>query len=140
MYQGERDRDHRKQQTFAIYKNKNLASRERQANEVLRTFYSFPHISIQTMHYAQRLHDCNANFILRQSIQPLEHLLDIVVSENLPGVRHCHTLSHIESHLMADVQILPRSICFFARTSTESSSTIILTMTSVIISVGGMLI
>jgi hypothetical protein len=88
MYQGERDRDHRKQQTFAIYKNKNLASRERQANEVLRTFYSFPHISIQTMHHAQRLHDCNANFILRQSIQPLEHLLDIVVSENLPGVRH----------------------------------------------------
>ena len=74
---------------LAVWKKARLAKRQRPVNEGLRTFF-------QIMHDVQRLRDCSPNLILGQLIQPLKHTLDLVVSENLPCVRPCPTLSHLE--------------------------------------------
>jgi hypothetical protein len=80
----------------AVWEKAHLATYQRAANERLRTLYNFRQINFQIVHSAQRLRDCCPNFILGQSIQPLKHTLDLIVSKNLLCIRPCRTLSYLE--------------------------------------------
>ena len=93
------------------------------------------------MHDAQRLYDSDSNLVLGQSVESLQHGFDLTLSQQFLCELLCGTLSdgqNIHDKLIMCLLSRPCLICFVARASTESNSTNILTMMSVIIGVGGM--
>jgi hypothetical protein len=87
---------------------------------------------------------CNSrpSLVLGQSIQPLKNSLYIaLLEEQFLCELHCGTLSHGQCiYVIAHSRNRPCLICLVARANTESSSSIILMIMSVIIGVGGIVV
>ena len=108
--------------------------------ELLRTFHNHLYIAHETMNDTQGLCNSHPRLILGQSIQSLENCFDLALAQQLLRKLLCGTLSH--GQCMRAVHLLNRPclICLVARASTESNSIIILTIISVIIGVGGIVV
>jgi hypothetical protein len=105
----------------------------REITKIWRTSHNHPHIIRNTMDDTQRLCNGRQSFILRQLIQSLEGSLCFVFPPQILHEFLCDTLSINNVYLTAHLLNRPCLICFVAKASTESNSTIILTMRSVII-------
>ena len=108
--------------------------------ELLRTFHNHPYIAHETMDHTQCLRSSHPRLVLGQSIQSVENCLNLALSQQLLRELFCDTLSHGQCIRARHLLNRPSLICLVARASTESNSTIILTMISVIIGVGGIVV
>ena len=108
--------------------------------EQLRTFHDHPYIAHETMNHTQCLRNSHPRFVLGQSIQSLENCLNFALPQQLLRELFCDTWSHGQGILGTHLLNRPCLICLVARASTESNSTNILTMISVIIGVGGIVV
>ena len=112
--------------------------------KIWRTSLNRLRIIRNTMDDAQGLCNSRQSFVLRQPIQSLEGSLYLVffppqlLHEFLYDTLNISHVTHI--YLTAHLLIRPCLICFVAKASTESDSTIILTMRSIIIGVGGIVV
>ena len=106
------------------------------------TFHNHLHTTHKTIHHTQGLCPSHPSLLLRQSIQSLEDGLYLALPQQLLREFLCGALYSATGSvcIMAYSLNRPCSICFVASASTESSSTIILTMTFVIIGVGGIVV
>ena len=107
----------------------------------LPTFHNYPHITHKAMDHTQRLCNSHPSLLLGQSIQSHQHGLDLTFPQQLFRELLYGTLSHRSRtvHLM-DLLNRPCLICFVAMASTESNSTMILTIILVITGVGGIVV
>src|SRR6266478_1872978 len=104
------------------------------------TFHDHLYASHKTMDDTQGLCNSHPSLFPGQSIQSLEDGLYLAFPKQLSCELPC---GHIERQVMyVTLHVLnrPSLICFDARASTESSSTIILTTTSANIGVGGIVV
>jgi hypothetical protein len=89
------------------------------------------------MNDTQCLGNSRQTFVLGQPIQSFERSLYLVPPQQLLHKFLCDILSMGNVYLTAHLLNRPCLICFVANASTESNSTIILMMRSIIIGVGG---
>jgi hypothetical protein len=110
--------------------------------KAFRTFHNHLHISDKTMDHTQGLRNNHPSLILGQSIQSLEDPLYLALPQQLLREFYCGTVTLSSGKCIAIAHLLNRPclICFVARASTESNSAMILTMISVIIGVGGIVV
>ena len=108
--------------------------------ELLRTFHDHLHMSHQAMYHTQGLCSSHPRLVLGQSIQSVENCLNLALPQQLLRELYCDTLSQGKRIRAEYLLNRPCLICLVARASTESNSTIILTMISVIIGVGGIVV
>ena len=108
--------------------------------ELLRTFHNHRYIAHETMDHTQCLRNSHPRLVLGQSIQSVENCLDLCLPQQLLRELFCDTLSHGQCIRARHLLKRPCLICLVARASTESNSTIILTMIFVIIGVGGIVV
>ena len=108
--------------------------------ERLRTFHNHPYIAHETMDHTQCLCDSHPRLVLGQSVQSLENCLNLALPQQLLRELFCDTLSQVRCIRAKHLLNRPCLICLVARASTESNSTIILTIISVIIGVVGIVV
>ena len=108
--------------------------------EVWRTSHNHLHILRKTMDHTQGLRSHRQALVLGQSIQSLEGILYLVLPPQHLHEFLCNTLSMGNVYVAVHLLNRPCFICFVVRASTESNSTITLTMISVIIGVGGIVV
>ena len=108
-------------------------------NQVWRTFNHL-HILRNTMDHIQGLRSHRQTLVLRQPIQSCESSEYLVLPPQYLHEFLCHTLSMGNVYLAVHSLNLPCFISFVVKASTESNSIIILTMISVIIGVGGIVV
>ena len=112
----------------------------RETVEVWRTSHNRLHILRKSMHHTQGLCSHRQTLVFRQLIQSLERNLYLVLSPQHLHEFLCNTLSMANVCVIVHLLNRPSFISFVARAITESNSTITLTMISVIIGVGGMVV
>ena len=108
--------------------------------ELLRTFHNYPYIAHETMDHTQCLRNSHPRLVLGQSIQSVENCLNLALPQQLLCKLFCDTLNQVRCIRAEHLLNRPCLICLVARASTESNSTIILTMISVIIGVVGIVV
>jgi hypothetical protein len=94
----------------------------------------------KTIYHTQGLRSHRQTLVLGQSIQSLEGSLYLVLSPQHLYEFSCNALSMGNIYVMVYLLNRPCFISFVARARTESNSTITLTMISVIIGVGGLVV
>ncbi len=103
----------------------------------LLTIHDHAHILDETVNYVECLTCGSPSLVLRESVQPLQDGLDIILSEGFLHKFDCAALSKVKTSARKDPLDRPCLSSLVARASVESSSTIILRTISSIAGVGG---
>jgi hypothetical protein len=106
----------------------------------LLTIHDYHHILDKTGDDLEGLRCSHPSLLLGESIEPLEHRMDIVFSQKLLSKFLCVVLSQAKPKRKKDSLNLPCLNCLVANERMERSSTSILKTILVIAAVGGILV
>jgi hypothetical protein len=98
----------------------------------LRTIHDYFHVIHKSVDHFEGLRDGHPTLLPSETVKPLQHGLDLALSQQLRCEFLCTSLSYLVFKTSTYLLNLPCLICLVARENTESNSTIIFTIISVI--------